>query len=62
MVGGMGSYNVVLILSVGVTASSDSVTPAPKPARTVRGPESLPSASINIVLYWSNATNPVSES
>lgn len=47
------------MLSVGVTASRDSVTPAPKPAITVRGPLSFPSASASIRLYWSNATNPV---
>jgi len=44
-------YNVVLILSNGVTANSDSVTPAPKPAMTVLGPEIFPSASCNIDLY-----------
>jgi hypothetical protein len=53
-----GAYSVVLILSNGVTASKDSVTPAPKPAITVRGPETLPSASANNALYWSNATKP----
>lgn len=52
------THSVVLMLSNGVTASSDSVTPAPKPAITVRGPEMLPSASASIFLYWSNATNP----
>jgi hypothetical protein len=52
-------YNVVLILSKGVTASNDSVTPAPKPAMTVLGPEIFPSASCNRALYWSNATNPI---
>lgn len=46
------------MLSVGVTASRDSVTPAPKPASTVRGPLSLPSASASKRLYWSKATNP----
>jgi hypothetical protein len=51
------AHSVVLMLSNGVTASNDSVTPAPKPAITVRGPEMLPSASCNIDLYWSNATN-----
>src|SRR5699024_4231566 len=54
-----GTDSVVLMLSVGVTASSDSVTPAPKPARSVRGPVSLPSASASIRLYWSKATQPV---
>jgi len=44
------------MLSVGVTAMRDSVTPAPKPAMTVRGPETLPSASASRVLYWSKAT------
>lgn len=53
-----GPYRVVLMLSVGVTASSDSVTPAPKPARTVRGPDSLPFSSARRLLNWSNATNP----
>jgi hypothetical protein len=52
------AYSVVLILSVGVTANKDSVTPAPKPASTVRGPESLPSESASKLLNWSNATNP----
>lgn len=52
------AYSVVLMLSVGVTARRDSVMPAPKPARTVRGPESLPFSSASRLLYWSNATNP----
>lgn len=56
----LGSYSVVLMLSVGVTASNDSVTPAPKPAKTVRGPVSLPSASASMRLYWSKATKPAS--
>ncbi len=55
---GGNTYSMVLMLSVGVTASSDSVTPAPKPAMTVRGPESLPSASTRNRLYWSKATKP----
>jgi hypothetical protein len=41
----------VLILSNGVTASKDSVAPAPKPAMTFAGPETLPSASASIDLY-----------
>lgn len=45
------TYSVVLILSNGVTASNDSVTPAPKPAMTVRGPDILPSASDSKALY-----------
>lgn len=49
---------MVLMLSVGVTARRDSVTPAPKPASTVRGPDILPSASARSFLYWSKATNP----
>lgn len=56
-----GTYNVVLILSKGVTASNDSVTPAPNPAITVLGPEIFPSASCNMDLYWSNATNPATK-
>jgi hypothetical protein len=48
----------VLILSNGVTANSDSVAPAPKPAMTVAGPEILPSASASMFLYMSKATNP----
>lgn len=52
------AYSWVLILSNGVTANSDSVAPAPKPAMTVAGPETLPSASASIFLYMSNATNP----
>jgi hypothetical protein len=47
----------VLILSKGVTASSDSVAPAPNPATTVAGPEIFPSASDNMFLYISKATN-----
>ena len=45
------------MLSNGVTASSDSVIPAPNPATTVRGPDTLPSASARSALYVSNATN-----
>lgn len=41
----MNPYKVVLMLSNGVTASNDSVNPAPKPAITVRGPEIFPLAS-----------------
>ena len=52
------TYKVVFMLSNGVTARSDSVTPAPKPAITVPGPEIFPSASTRRLLYWSNATNP----
>lgn len=55
----IGAYSVVLMLSVGVTASSDSVTPAPKPAITVPGPDSLPFSSASKALNLSNATNPV---
>ena len=39
------AHSWVLMLSKGVTASRDSVMPAPKPAITVRGPDILPSAS-----------------
>jgi hypothetical protein len=39
------TYNCVFMLSNGVTASNDSVAPAPKPAITVAGPETFPSAS-----------------
>lgn len=53
-----GPNNVVLILSNGVTASKDSVMPAPNPAITVLGPDILPASSCNKVLYVSNATNP----
>jgi hypothetical protein len=49
---------VVLILSNGVTASRDSVTPAPNPAITVLGPDIFPFESCSNALYWSNATNP----
>jgi hypothetical protein len=35
------------MLSNGVTASKDSVAPAPNPAITVAGPETFPSASAN---------------
>ena len=52
------TYSCVFILSNGVTASSDSVAPAPNPAITVAGPETLPSASASMFLYMSNATNP----
>lgn len=55
------TYKVVLILSKGVTARRLSVTPAPKPAITVRGPEIFPLESSSIDLYWSKATNPVVE-
>ena len=44
------TYIWVFMLSNGVTASKDSVAPAPKPAMTVRGPETLPSASARRVL------------
>lgn len=37
--------------SKGVTARRDSVTPAPNPAMTVRGPLSVPSASARRALY-----------
>lgn len=46
----------VLILSNGVTASALSVTPAPNPAMTFAGPETLPSASASRFLYVSKAT------
>ena len=49
------------MLSKGVTASKDSVMPAPNPAMTVRGPDMLPFSSCNNVLYVSNATNPASD-
>lgn len=52
------THKVVLMLSNGVTASKDSVIPAPKPAMTVLGPDILPASSCNRVLYWSKATNP----
>jgi hypothetical protein len=45
------TYRVVFMLSNGVTANRDSVTPAPNPAITVRGPEILPSASARSFLY-----------
>lgn len=54
-----GTNNVVLMLSKGVTARRLSVTPAPKPAITVRGPEIFPFESSSIDLYWSKATNPL---
>ena len=46
------------MLSNGVTARSDSVMPAPKPAMTVPGPEILPFSSDSIDLYWSKETKP----
>jgi hypothetical protein len=49
----------VFMLSNGVTARRDSVTPAPKPAITLAGPETLPSLSARKDLYVSNATKPV---
>ena len=52
-------YSCVFMLSKGVTASNDSVTPAPKPATTVAGPETRPSLSARNDLYVSKATNPV---
>lgn len=54
----MAVYRVVFMLSNGVTANTDSNTPAPRPATTVRGAESLPSASWSNALIWSNTTNP----
>ena len=54
-------YNVVLILSNGVTASNDSVIPAPKPAITVLTSDILPLESDSMDLYWSKATNPIFE-
>jgi len=53
----MGTYSEVLMLSNGVTASNDSVMPAPNPAMTVLGPEILPASSWSIDLYVSKATN-----
>lgn len=47
------------MLSNGVTANSDSVAPAPKPAITFAGPETFPSASARKDLYVSKATNPI---
>ena len=52
------AYSVVLMLSKGVTASNDSVMPAPKPAMTVLGPDIWPDSSCNRVLYVSKATKP----
>ena len=51
------SISVVLMDSAGVTASRDSVTPAPKPASTLRGPDTFPSESARSRLYCSNDTN-----
>jgi hypothetical protein len=48
---GIFGYNCVLILSNGVTANRDSVAPAKKPAITVAGPDTVPSADASIVLY-----------
>lgn len=59
-IGHRSPHSVVLILSKGVTASNDSVMPAPNPAMTVRGPEILPISSCSNVLYVSNATKPAS--
>lgn len=50
--------NCVLILSNGVTATRDSVKPAPNPATTVLGPEILPFSSWREALMASNATKP----
>lgn len=52
-------YIVVLMLSNGVTARTDSKTPAPKPAITVLGLERLPFASWSNPLIWSNTINPI---
>ena len=49
------SISCVLIDSEGVTASNDSVIPAPKPATTVLGPDICPSASDKRCLYESKA-------
>lgn len=45
---GGGAYSWVLMLSNGVTASSDSVMPVAMPANTVAGPEILPFSSLNM--------------
>ena len=52
------THSVVFILSKGVTANSDSVIPAPRPAITVLGPDILPNSSCSNVLYVSKATKP----
>lgn len=44
------AYSCVFMLSNGVTANSDSVAPAPKPAITVAGPEIWPSSSASMFL------------
>jgi hypothetical protein len=51
------STSCVFIDSEGVTASNDSVTPAPNPAATVRGPDICPFSSESICLYVSKARN-----
>jgi hypothetical protein len=45
------AHSCVFILSNGVTANRDSVAPAKKPAITVAGPDTVPSAPASIVLY-----------
>uniref|UniRef100_A0A0L0NPN6 Uncharacterized protein n=1 Tax=Candidozyma auris TaxID=498019 RepID=A0A0L0NPN6_CANAR len=50
----LSSIKAVLIASNGVTATTDSNNPAPKPARTPRGPESLPFLSAKSALMESN--------
>jgi hypothetical protein len=47
------------MLSNGVTARRDSVTPAPKPAITLAAPVTFPSLSARKDLYVSNATKPI---
>jgi hypothetical protein len=44
------AHSVVLMLSNGVTASNDSVIPAPNPAMTVLGPDIWPASSCSRVL------------
>lgn len=48
---GTDTHSWVFMLSVGVTASKDSVTPAAKPARAARGPLTVPSGSARRRLY-----------
>lgn len=44
------THRVVFMLSKGVTASNDSVIPAPSPAMTVLGPDIWPASSCSRVL------------
>lgn len=53
----LSSIRAVLIASNGVTATTDSNNPAPRPAKTPLGPESFPSLSARSFLIESKPKN-----